>query len=89
METLYGIACMASVWLSILGLDYIKNYNHKKHIINIPFNKKVRKKKANSNEVTLQTIRILSTFKLGLSLFKKVYFSSINYTIKCNFKLYL
>ena len=79
METLYGIACIAHIWLSILGIDYIKNYNHIKHIINIPFNKKVKGK----------TIRILSTFRLGLTLFKRLFNSFIKFKIKTNFKLYL
>lgn len=79
-ENLYGITCIAHLWLSILGLDYIKNYIHKKHILNIKYNKKTK-----SGNI----IRILSTFKIGLTLFKRVYKSSINYIIKCNFKLYL
>lgn len=79
-ENLYGIVCIAHLWLSILGLDYIKNYNHKKHILNIRFNKKTKSGKI---------IRILSTFKIGLTLFKRVYYSYINYIIKCNFKLYM
>ncbi len=80
METLYGVACIANLWLSILGLDYIKNYNHIKNKINIRFNKKTKSGK---------TIRILSTFRLGLTLFKRVYNSPLDYNLKCNFKLYL
>lgn len=79
METLYGIACIVHLWLSILGIDYIKNYNHVKHKLNIPFNKKVKGK----------TIRILSTFRLGLTLFKRLFNSIFNLKIKTNFKLYL
>lgn len=79
METLYGVVCIAHLWLSILGLDYIKNYNHVKNKINIRFNKKVNGK----------TIRILSTFKLGLTLFKRVYNHSIDFILKTNFRLYL
>lgn len=87
METLYGVACIAHVWLTILGVDYIKNYNHKKHIINIPFNKHETKEK--NGKVTTKTIRTISSFKLGLSLFKRTYFSHFYYHLKCNFKLYL
>ena len=79
MKTLYGVVCIAHLWLSILGLDYIKNYNHVKNKINIRFNKKVNGK----------TIRILSTFKLGLTLFKRVYNHSIDFILKNNFRLYL
>ena len=79
METLYGVVCIAHLWLSILGLDYIKNYNHIKNKINIRFNKKVNGK----------TIRILSTFKLGLTLFKRVYNHHIDFILKTNFRLYL
>lgn len=79
METLYGVVCISQLWLSILGLDYIKNYNHVKNKINIRFNKKVNGK----------TIRILSTFKLGLTLFKRVYNRHIDFILKTNFRLYL
>ncbi len=80
METLYGVACIAHLWLSIIAIDYIKNYTHKKHIINIRFNKKTK---------SGNLIRILSTFKLGLTLFTRVYKSHINYLLKTNLKLYL
>ncbi len=80
METLYGVACIANLWLSILGLDYIKNYNHVKDKINIRFNKKTKSGKL---------VRILSTFRLGLTLFKLVFNSIFDYPLKCNFKLYL
>lgn len=79
-ETLYGIACIASLWLNIIGVDYIKNHIHVKQKINIRYNK------MNSNG---KPIRILSTFKLGLKLFSMVFESKIGYKIKCNFKLYL
>jgi hypothetical protein len=75
MENLYGIACIAHLWLSILGIDYIKNYNHVKNKINIRFN--------TNNK------RILSTFKLGLYLFKRLCHGLINLSIKFNFKLYM
>ena len=79
-ETLYGIACIASLWLNIIAVDYIKNHNHVKNRINIRYNKKNSKAKL---------IRILSTFKLGLKLFSIVFKSQINYKLKCSFKLYL
>lgn len=80
-ENLYGIACLASLWLNIIATDYIKNHNHIKHKINIKYNKK------NENG---KLIRTLSTFKLGLKLFKKTFNSTtINYILKFNFKLYM
>lgn len=79
-ETLYGIICIAALWINIIGVDYIKNYNHLKKHLNIRFNKKTS---------TGKLVRILSTFKLGLSIIKKVYNSNINITLKTNFKLYL
>lgn len=74
-ETLYGLVCFASLWLSILGIDYTKNYNNIKHRINIRFTKGRN--------------RIVSLFNLGLTLFKRLYCSSINLKIKCNLQLYL
>lgn len=79
-ENLYGILCIASLWLNIIAVDYIKNHNHIKNKINIRYNKK-----NSSGKLT----RILSTFKLGLKLFSKVFKSNINYKLKCSFKLYL
>lgn len=79
-ETLYGVACLASLWLNIIATDYIKNYHYLKYKVNIKF---VKKQKSGNK------LRILSTFKLGLTLFKKVYSSFINYKLKFDFKLYL
>ena len=79
-ETLYDIACIAALWLNIIALDYIKNYSHIKEKLNIPFSKKTN---------TGKHKRILSTFKLGLTLFKNVYYSTIEYALKFNFRLYL
>lgn len=79
-ENLYAIACIASLWLNIIAIEYIKNKNHVKNRINIRYNKK------NSNG---KLIRILSTFKLGLKLFSMVFKSKINYKLNCRFKLYL
>ena len=80
METLYGVACIANLWLFILGIDYIKNYNHVKNKINIRFNEKTS---------TGKPVRLLSTFKIGLTLFKKLVNGFINHKLKTNFKLYM
>lgn len=78
-ENLYSIVCLAGVWLVILGADYTKNYHNIKYKVNIPFVKTRNKKK----------IRILSLFNLGLTLFKALFNTHINFIIKCNMKLYL
>lgn len=79
-NNLYGIACIASLYLNIIAVDYIKNHEHYKSRVNIKYNKKNKNGKL---------IRILSTFKLGLILFHKVFNSQINFKLKFNFKLYL
>lgn len=79
-ENLYSLVCFAGLWLTIIGADYTKNYNHVKDKLNITFVKYTKNNKP---------IRILSLFNLGLTIFKKCYNSYINYKIKCNMQLYL
>lgn len=79
-ENLYSLVCFACTWLTIIGADYTKNYNHVKHRLNIRF-----VKRGKDNKI----IRILSLFNLGLTIFKKCYNSYIDYKIKCNMQLYL
>ena len=78
-ENLYALVCIAQTWMVILGADYTKNYHHIKKKDNIRFVKNVNGKK----------IRILSLFNLGLTLFKRVFNSTINYKIKCNMILFM
>ena len=78
-ENLYSLVCIANVWLTILGVDYIKNYRHYKKKVNIRYIRKSNNKFE----------KILSDFNLGLTLFKRLYNSTINFLIKCNMKLYL
>ena len=66
--------------VKLYSVDYIKNHNYLKSKVNIKYNKRNKNGKL---------VRILSTFKLGLKLFKKVFNSHINYKLKFNFKLYL
>ncbi len=77
-DTLYTLLCIASIWLVIIGSDYIKNYHRRKTKFNVRF----AKKKKNG-----EYIRILSNFNLGLTLFN-AYLSNNNVTIKTNFILY-
>ena len=78
-ENLYSLVCFACTWLVIIGADYTKNYRHVKKSLNIRFVKTYKNQK----------IRILSLFNLGLTIFRKVYNSYINYKLKCNMQLYL
>lgn len=79
-ENLYSIVCFVCTWLTIIGADYTKNYNHVKDKLNIRYVKRNKNGKP---------IRILSLFNLGLTIFKRVYNSYIDYKIKCNMQLYL
>lgn len=79
-ENLYSLVCFANLWLTIIGIDYSKNYIHVKNKLNIRFTKMNKNKKP---------IRILSLFNLGLTIFKRCYNSYIDYKIKTNMQLYL
>lgn len=79
-QNLYSLVCFAGLWLSIIGIDYSKNYNHLKNKLNIRFTKRNTNKKS---------IRILSIFNLGLAIFRRCYNSYINFKIKTNMQLYL
>ena len=79
-ENLYSLVCFAGLWLTIIGIDYTKNYNHAKKNLNIKFVK---------NNKNGKPIRILSIFNLGLTIFRMCYNSYINYKIKTNMQLYL
>ena len=79
-ENLYSLVCFCCVWLSIIGIDYTKNFIHVKNKLNIRFIKRDKNNKA---------IRILSLFNLGLTIFRRCFNSYINYKIKCNMQLYL
>ena len=79
-ENLYSLVCFCCVWLSIIGIDYTKNYTHVKNKLNIRFVKRTKNNKP---------IRILSMFNLGLTIFRRCLNSYIDYRIKCNMQLYL
>lgn len=63
-ENLYTLVCFAGLWLTIIGIDYTKNYNNIKHKLNIRFVKYTK---------TNKPIRILSLFNLGLTIFRQYY----------------
>ena len=79
-ENLYSLICFCCTWLTIIGADYTKNYNHVKNKLNIRFVKLDKNNKPR---------RILSLFNLRLTIFRRCYNSYINYKIKCNMQLYL
>ena len=79
-ENLYSIICFAGLWLSILAIDYTKNYAHVKNYLNIRYIK---------NNKNGKPIRILSIFNLGITIFRRCFNSYINYKIKTNMQLYL
>ena len=77
-STLFGLMCVALLWLTILGADYSKNKSHFKHFFKIRCSKK--------NGANFK--RTISLFNTGL-LFFNLAFSSTSYSvIKCNFLLF-
>lgn len=79
-STLFGLVCVAILWLSILGSDYCKNKSHHKNYFKIRYSKK--------NPDNSKTKRIISLFNTGLIYFNLLFNSSRSTTIKCNFILY-
>ena len=76
--TLFGLMCIALLWLTILGVDYSKNKGHFKNWF------KFRASKKNGSNFK----RCFSLFNTGLFFFNLA-FCSYNYCIiKCNFLLY-
>ena len=77
-STLFGLMCVALLWLTILGVDYSKNKNHFPNYLKIRYSKK--------NGDNFQ--RTFSLFNTGLLFFNLAFCSSRKATIKCNFILY-
>ena len=75
--SLFTIMCIALVWLTIIGVDYVKN----KHTYYL----KIRDTKHYKNN---STSRLFSFFNLGLTIFNRCYYNTVNYTLKFNFVLY-
>ncbi len=74
--SLFTIVCVATCWLTILGIDYSKN-KHTYHL-------KIRAtRKANNS-----TYREYSFFNLGLTIFHLCYYNQVNFVLKFNFILY-
>lgn len=75
--SLFTVMCVALLWLTIIGVDYVKNKHH--YYLNI---RDIRKHQNNT------TTRLYSFFNLGLSIFNRCYYNSVNFTLKFNFVLY-
>ena len=75
--SLFTIMCVALTWLVVIGSDYSKNKHH--YHLKI---RDTRKHKDNS------TSRLYSLFNLGLTIFNKCYYNSIDFTLKFTFILY-
>ena len=69
--------CVALVWLTIIGVDYVKNKHH--------YHLKIRDTRNLRNNSSSRTY---SFFNLGLTIFNLCYYNEIDFTLKFNFILY-
>ena len=75
--SLFTIMCLALVWLTIIGADYVKNKHH--------YHLKIRDtRKFRNNSYS----RTYSFFNLGLTIFNLCYYNNVDFTLKFNFILY-
>lgn len=75
--SLFTIMCVALVWLTIIGADYVKNKHH--YHLKI---RDTRKYKFGSYS------RLYSIFSIDLTIFNQCYYNSVNFKLKFNFLLY-
>ena len=75
--SLFTIMCIALLWLTIIGSDYVKNKHH--YHLHI---RDTKKRKEGSIH------RLLSLFNIGLTIFNLCYYNSVNFILKFNFVLY-
>lgn len=75
--SLFTIMCIALTWLVIIGADYVKNKHHYRLQI-----RDTHKHRDGSFS------RVFSLFNLGLTIFNKCYFNSVDFTLKFSFVLY-
>ena len=75
--SLFTVMCVALVWLTIIGADYVKNKHH--------YHLKIRDtRKFRNNSYS----RTYSFFNLGLTIFNLCYYNEVDFTLKFNFILY-
>ena len=77
-SSIFGLVCVAILWLSIIGADYSKNKGHFKNYLKI----RCSIRNGGNNK------RIISTFNIGLIYFNLAFCSCRPATLKCNFVLY-
>ena len=75
--SLFTVMCIALLWLTIIGADYSKN----KHSYQI----KIRNTRKSG---TGNTVRVISLFNVGLTLFNLCYYNYTDFLLKFNFVLY-
>lgn len=75
--SLFTVMCVALVWLTIIGSDYSKNKHH--------YSIKIRDTKKHTNNTTS---RLFSLFNLGLTIFNRCYYNTVNFTLRFDFVLY-
>ena len=75
--SLFTVMCIALVWLTIIGTDYVKNKHH--------YHLKIRDVRRHKNN---STTRLYSFFNLGLTIFNRCYYNNVNFVLKFNFVLY-
>lgn len=75
--SLFTVMCIALIWLSIIGSDYVKNKTS--------YRLKIRDVHKHPGK---HPTRLYSIFNLGLTIFNLCYYNSIDFTLKFNFLLY-
>ena len=75
--SLFTIMCVALLWLTIIGADYVKNKHH--------YHMKIRDTRKHSNNTYS---RLYSFFNLGLTIFNRCYYNSVDFVLKFSFVLY-
>lgn len=75
--SLFTVMCIALVWLTIIGADYVRNKHH--------YSLKIRDTRKHRNNTTS---RLFSLFNLGLTIFNLCYYNTVNFILKFNFVLY-
>ena len=75
--SLFTIMCVALVWLTIIGADYVKNKHH--------YHLKIRDTRRYKSG---SYVRLYSLFSIDLTIFNQCYYNTVNFKLKFNFLLY-
>ena len=76
---MFGITCIAILWLTILGADYVKNKSRNNTNIKV-YDVKI---------VNGKPVRMMSLFNIGKKIFQTLYNTYSKYKLKFNFILYV